>query len=381
MPPEEHVSGGPLGELQGERSAGFIRWVDGAAAITVRNLASSLYLNMPETAARFIRLGSLYSEDARAGIPAPDLGTSGGVGGGSRGEVQNGAVVVRRGGSGGGDRGGGGGPIRPASVDERTTSRRDRDSFTYSLIVGLDNHAIGFEMPVPKQRAVATRALHLAETGQHDAVAAVSSSIKNAWLRHSVRATNSGVKQTMKTYRPCFIRFCEWDEGKLGDWASVMPVSRNVVVAFLEAEKLRCVSGRKCRREEDDSSDADSIEDADVVPCAHPQHPAPIASATGRSGGPALSPASSQHMIASPGRSTRAGSPDGASVTTRAPMVKPPQPRVGPMVLTHCLKAVSNIGSLFNLLWSGSSCEHCSRWRVDEYTSVGSLPPAVSVVG
>lgn len=50
------------------------------------------------------------------------------------------------------------------------------------------------------------------------------------------------------------------------------------------------------------------------------------------------------------------------------------------MVVKNCLNALAKIASTFNLLWRNSSCPCCSRWRVREYDSAGSFPPAVAVV-
>lgn len=78
-PPVVHVHGGPRGEDAGERSADFLQWVDRAEAITARNLVSRLFVILPETAARFIRLGSLYSAAAREASSATvGAGTGGG---------------------------------------------------------------------------------------------------------------------------------------------------------------------------------------------------------------------------------------------------------------------------------------------------------------
>lgn len=83
-----------MGEVTGERSAGFFDWVDGVDKITVRILVSRLLVNLPEAAARFIRLGSLYSTAARA-APLPKSGGSTGGGeneaGGEEAEAGEGA--------------------------------------------------------------------------------------------------------------------------------------------------------------------------------------------------------------------------------------------------------------------------------------------------
>lgn len=94
----------------------------------------------------------------------------------------------------------------PARDDDHTPAQRTRHAATYRLIVRLVNHAIGYGLTLSSQRDVALQARHLAETGHHDAFAAVASAIKNAWLHHKVSATNSGMKQTLKTYRPYVLR-------------------------------------------------------------------------------------------------------------------------------------------------------------------------------
>lgn len=381
VPPVVHVYGGPSGGLAGERSAGFDQWVDDEAAITPRNLVGRLFVNQPRNAARFIRLGSLYSAAARARPATLAGGATGGAGEADRetAAVGSGAGGTR---SAGARDGGGGGRSPPG--DDRTPPQRARDAATYDLIVGMANHAIGFGLTLSSLQAVTLQALHLAETGQHDAVAAIASAIKNAWLRHTVSATNSGMKQTMQTYRPCVGRFCRWAEDEYGDGASMMPVSRNMVVAFLEAEKLRRVAGRKRRRDEDDGPDGDG----EVVPDGdderHPicTTPPDALSTRGVSGRP-----SGQQRGPGPARPTEpptgAGNTPGAvpAGTPRATVAETPPPRVGPMVLTNSLNALAKIGSLFNLPWTASSCDCCRRWRVDEFSSAGSFPPAVSVVG
>lgn len=160
-----------------------------------------------------------------------------------------------------------------------------------------------------------------------------------------------------------------------------MPVRRNLVVAFLEAEKLRCDSGRKRRREENDASDADGIEDADVVLCAHPRASCTESLCYWRK----LRAGTVACILATQDRESWEKYLSWVSRLCFcdypcAHGYASPAARVGPMVLTNCLNAVSTIGSLFNLLWSGSSCEYCSRWRVDVYTSAGSFSPPVSVV-
>lgn len=248
--------------------------------------------------------------------------------------------------------------------------------------MGIANHGVGFGLTLASQRSVAEHALHLAESGQHDAVAAVSSAIKNAWLQHTVSATNSGLKQTMQTYRPCVQRFCQWAENEYGEGASAMPVSRNAVVAFLEAEKLRRVSRRKRPRVDDDGSegDGDAVQggDDDPPPLALPHDATTTIGAGG--GSPPLPPSRAPRPAAAAGGAP-AGPSAAAPVASEPPAAKNLPPRVGPMVLTNCLNALSKIGSLFNLLWSASSCECCARWRVDEFFSAGSFRPAVSVVG
>lgn len=206
VPPVVHVYGGPAGDVDAERSAGFLEWVDGSASITVRNMICRLFMNQDEIAARFIRLRSIYSPAPRAGVLPSASGTSTAAVLGEDSEQE-----------GRGARGAGLDPSEvpaatmqatpsPARDEDRTPAQRTRDAATYGLIVRLVNHAPGYGLTLSSQRAVDMQARHLLEPGKHDAVAAVASAIKNAWLRHTVSATNSGMKQNLKTYRPYVLR-------------------------------------------------------------------------------------------------------------------------------------------------------------------------------
>lgn len=96
-PPVVHVHGGLMEDVTGERSAGFLQWVDGAETITARDLVSRLFVNLPEAAARFIRLGSLYSTAARtAPLATAGSRTGGGDNGASGGEAEGGGGRWRR---------------------------------------------------------------------------------------------------------------------------------------------------------------------------------------------------------------------------------------------------------------------------------------------
>eukprot|EP00170_Pyropia_yezoensis_P001585 contig_6887_g1589 len=219
--PAIHVYGGPAGAVTGERSAGYEQWEDGAAGYTQRNLVAKLFLNQPVVSNRLIRFGSLYSPLSREG------GTN---------AVGEGAPGV-------------GAP----PGDDRTPAQRERDKVFYGNIVAIANNAAAFGLNYANTQAVVQQALHLAETNQRDGVAAVTSFIGNNWQTHTDSATNSGKKQTMTTYRPCVARFRAWAEVKDGTDTLIIPMSRNTVVPFLEAEKERRRVTGKGRRTADGS--------------------------------------------------------------------------------------------------------------------------------
>lgn len=243
--PAIHVYGGPAGAVTAERSAGYEQWEDGATGYTQRNLVAKLFVNQPVVANRLIRLGSLYSPLSREG------GTS--------------AVGVGAPGAG------------APPGDDRTPAQRERDKVFYGHSVAIANHAAAFRLNYANTRAVVQQALHLPETNQRDGVAAVASVIGNNWQKHTDSATNSGKKQTMTTYRPCVARFCAWAEEKDGTDTLIIPMNRNTVVPFLEAEKERRRVTGKRRRTADGSDEEVTDGDDATVPAPLDPHPPPVA--------------------------------------------------------------------------------------------------------
>ncbi|KAK1864505.1 hypothetical protein I4F81_007051 [Pyropia yezoensis] len=126
-------------------------------------------------------------------------------------------------------------------------------------------------------RDVVQQALHLAEMNQRDGVAAVASVIGNNLQQHADSATNSSNKQTMTTYRPCVARFCAWAEEQDGTDTLIIPMSRNTVVPFLEAEKERRRVTLKRRRTADGSDEEVTDGDDATVPALLDSHPPPVA--------------------------------------------------------------------------------------------------------
>lgn len=231
--------------MTAERSAGYEQWEDGATGYTQRNLVAKLFVNQPVVANRLIRLGSLYSPLSREG------GTS--------------AVGVGAPGAG------------APPGDDRTPAQRERDKVFYGHSVAIANHAAAFRLNYANTRAVVQQALHLPETNQRDGVAAVASVIGNNWQKHTDSATNSGKKQTMTTYRPCVARFCAWAEEKDGTDTLIIPMNRNTVVPFLEAEKERRRVTGKRRRTADGSDEEVTDGDDATVPAPLDPHPPPVA--------------------------------------------------------------------------------------------------------
>lgn len=103
--PVVRLHGGHTGEPVGERSAGFLQFVDGVEAYTHRNLVARLFVNNPEIGGRLIRMGSLYSSVQRGGDTP-------------------GATAAN---------------VRPPPGDTRTPPERERDSAAYVHMVALAN--------------------------------------------------------------------------------------------------------------------------------------------------------------------------------------------------------------------------------------------------
>lgn len=338
VPPVVRLHGGHMGEPVGERSAGFLQFVDGVEAYTHRNLVARLFVNKPDIGGRLIRMGSLHSLLLREGTNhvGPSMA-----------------------------------PSPPG--DTRTPPERERDGAAYVHMVALANYARAFGLSLVNTQAVVVQALHLAEVGNHALVGTVTSVVRNNWLKHTVSATNKGRKTTLKNYSGAVAGFCKWAAEKYGDDISVMPVTRTMVVTFLEAEKSRRVVLRKRARPDggEESDGGSSEEDVDLA-SPPPRTVQLIADGeSGPSGASAV--AGGGEDIPRPPetvgvRTSAAGGLDG--------LARP----VGPQVLLNTVNALSKIASTLNLLFRDATCECCSRWMREEYAPAGSYAPAVAVV-
>lgn len=211
--PAVHLRGGPNGQVTAETSAGHINWVDGLNAYTVRNLANQLVSGAPRVGKRLVKLGCLFSDEARAGF----LGN---------------AFV---------------GTCLPPG-DTRSPLQAKTDRRAYKSIVHTANYCAALCLDVGCTRAVVKQALHVAERGNHLLVNTVLSAIKNDFEKHTVSATRKGTKTTMAKYAGYIQRFCVWGGENLPADASLFPLSRHSVVMFLEAEAGRRLVGHGSTR-------------------------------------------------------------------------------------------------------------------------------------
>lgn len=362
---------GHMGEPVGERSTGFLQFVDGVEAYTLRNLVARLFVNKPEISGRLIRMGSLYSSVQRGGDTPKATAAN----------------------------------VRPPPGDTRTRPERERDSAAYVHMVALANYSRGLGLSLINTQAVVVQALHLAEKANHALVGTVTSVVRNHWLQNTVSAINKGSKTTINNYSGAVAAFCRWAAEKYGDDVPVMPISRTMVVTFLEAEKGRPVATRKRARPTEDEDDQPSSDEETFV------HPSPASARPG--GGRSAGPSSRQHVVDNatdaptttlpahyPHENERAEgeahhTPHGVagSVSEGTPPTDPrvssaeaheaggaPSRQVGPQVLLNNVNALSKIANTLNFLFRDATCECCSRWWREEYASAGSYGPAVSVV-
>lgn len=214
LPPVIHLHGAGFGVTLGaERSAGFSQWVDNVDDFTHRNLVARLLLNRHEVARRLIRLGSLSSLQRRADPTRQTAHL-----------------------------------LSASPSDERSPLQRRKDAKAYGEIVAFGNICSHFGLTLPHTRVEALQALHLAEDGHHALRGTAASAIENIWRTQTLAATNKGTKTTQSTYRGCVLAFCTWAAVEFGDDEAVMPLSRDLVVTTLEAEKVRRVRNMKRRR-------------------------------------------------------------------------------------------------------------------------------------
>lgn len=202
-----------MGEPVAERSAGFLQFVDGVEAYTNRNVVARLFVNKTDIGGRLIKMGSLYSSDLREGLTP--------------------GVTAAN--------------VPPHPGNARTTPQWERDSAAYVHMVALANYARELGLSLINTQAMAVQELHMAAQGNHALVGEVKSVLKNHWMQQSMSATNKGTTTTINSYSGAATSFFRWVAEKYGDDVSVMPISRTMVVTFLEAEKVQRVV--TCTRE------------------------------------------------------------------------------------------------------------------------------------
>jgi len=161
----------------------------------------------------------------------------------------------------------------------RTPLQRAADQQAYKCLAAIARYAELWGFSKDNLCAIATQALHLAETRQYATAASVAISASSAWTMHTVRATNVGANTTIAAYAKSVKLFCQF-EAELDSQQRggvVVPVNRTVVVAFLRSEKARPKrTGVRLRAVDDDESgtesesehldgvdDDDGVEDAD----------------------------------------------------------------------------------------------------------------------
>ena len=132
-------------------------------------------------------------------------------------------------------------PLPTGAPPRRTTAELAKDRDAYLHVVTLSQYAQIFALSKSNVKAVVMQAVHLAETGQHATVVSTTIKMINTWALHTVSGTTSGVKQTMLDYCASIEHFCNWAATPLSSQPDgvVVPVSRHVVVVFLEFEKER----------------------------------------------------------------------------------------------------------------------------------------------
>lgn len=212
VPPVVRLHGGHMGEAVAEVSAGHLRFVDGAPAFTVRNLPARLFFNRADVGGRLIRLGCLFSEENRDDF---------------LGERFQGTGLPRE--------------------DGRSVAQAKADRAAYEAAVHLANFCAAYPFNLDCTRAVVKQVVHLAERGNYPLVHTTLSCIRNDWQKHNVSATHGGLKNTMKTYGGSIERFCAWGAENVTAATDLLPLSRHVVVSFLEAEATRRMAVRRGR--------------------------------------------------------------------------------------------------------------------------------------
>jgi len=198
------------GDVTAVLSAGYEQFFDAEDSLTPRNLVGRLFLSAAAEANRVIRLGCL------PGCADADLSAAG---------VPTQRVV----------------PLPTGAPPRRTPAELAKDRDAYLHVVTLAQYAQMFALSDSNVKAVVMQAVHLAETGRHATVVSTTIKVINTWALHTVSGTTSGKKQTMLDYCASIEGFCNWAATPPASQPDgvVVPVSRHVVVAFLEFEKER----------------------------------------------------------------------------------------------------------------------------------------------
>ena len=193
------------GDVTAVISAGYEYCFDAEHSLTPCNLVGRLFLRAAAEASRLIRLGCL------CGCANEDISAAG---------VPTQRVV----------------PLPTGAPPRPTPAELAKDRNAYLHVVTLAQYAQMFALSDSNVKAVVMQAVHLAETGQHATVVSTTIKVINTWALHTVSGTTSGKKQTMLDYCASIEGFCNWAATPPASQPDgvVVPVSRHVVVAFLE---------------------------------------------------------------------------------------------------------------------------------------------------
>jgi len=203
--PVVHVHGVMQGDVTAVISAGYEYCFDAEHSLTPCNLVGRLFLRAAAEASRLIRLGCL------SGCANEDICAAG---------VPKQRVV----------------PLPTGAPPRRTPAELAKDLEAYLHVVTLGHYAKMFALSESNVEAVVIQAVHLAETVQNATVVSATIKVINTWALHTVSGTTSGVKQKMLDYYASMKDFCNRAAAPPASQPDgvVVPVSRHVVVAFLD---------------------------------------------------------------------------------------------------------------------------------------------------
>jgi len=344
------------GGVEAELSAGHHIFVDGADFVTAQNLVMRLFFGSTDVATRLMRLDCLPG--------CPDA-----------------AAEAARGGP-----------------NARTPLQRAADQQAYKRLAAIFRYAELWGFSKDNLCAIATQALHLAETKQYATVASVDIAASSAWTMHTVSATNVGVQTTSAAYAKSVKLFCQFaaepDSQQPG--GVVVPVNRYVVVTLLRSEQARPKrTGVRPSAVDDDESGTDSeSERLGVVVDDDGDEEEDRMEEGGRGGGGNVPGGSCGRARvvnggARPGDHPPAHSrsPTGEADTqpptsadgntTMAPSMTVPRVRtIGQTVVKMHQSALAKVGLIFNQLWTAWGCADCAFYDVESHASVGTYGAA-----